>query len=153
MEASALLPSRSLMSLASSASRPRRQRRVGGMAIVRAIGGREHRWGRLVDENMIVLRLRIREMKIMEKKNEKEEEDDDDDKGMMEWERKYYVGEYGEHVCEVVGLLQSYLMSVRPCFAMAMMLLVALSVFISSGLFLLNSINTMKALFSSVFLF
>ncbi|XP_054782169.1 uncharacterized protein LOC129289421 [Prosopis cineraria] len=147
MEASALLPSRSLMSLA-SASRPRRQRRVGGMAVVRAIGGRE--WGRLVDENMIVLRLRIREMKIMEKKNEKEE---DDDKGMMEWEREYYVGEYGEHVCEAIGLLQSYLMSVRPCFAMAMILLVALSVFVSSGILLLSSINTMEALFSSVFLF
>ncbi|XP_054805379.1 uncharacterized protein LOC129308321 [Prosopis cineraria] len=114
MKARALLPlcCRSWTSLASPPCR-RRQHRVGGEVVVRASGGREHhRWGRLVDENMIVLRLRIREMKMMEKNNDEEEEEEEEEEGMMEWERKYYVGEYGEHVCVVVGLLQGYLMSV-----------------------------------------
>ncbi|KAI9085632.1 hypothetical protein K1719_032475 [Acacia pycnantha] len=142
------LPSRSQM--LSSASPPcwRRQcrPRVGSRVVVRTSGGREHQWGREVDENMIVLRLRIREIKMMEKKKYEEE-----DCGMMRWEREYYEGEYGEHICEALGLLQSYLMTVRPCLAAGIVLLVALSVSISSGLLLFNSIDTMKALFTFIF--
>ncbi|XP_028785514.1 uncharacterized protein LOC114741420 [Neltuma alba] len=145
MEALTLvLPSRSRTSPASSPSCRRRR-----TAVVRASGGREHQWGRVVDENMIVLRLRIREMKMKEKKKEEENEEG---YGMMDqWERKYYEGQYGEHVCAVVGLLQSYLMNVRPCFAVGMLLLVAFSVFLSSELLLFNSVDMVKALFSSLF--
>ncbi|KAI9085605.1 hypothetical protein K1719_032448 [Acacia pycnantha] len=120
-----------------------------GVVVARASGGRDHRWGRQVDENMIMLRLRIRKIKMMEKK--KDDEEEEEGSGMMRWEREYYVGEYGKHVCEVLGLLQSYLMSVRPCLPVGIVLLVALSVFISSGFLLFNSINMMNTLSSSLF--
>ncbi|KAK7839360.1 hypothetical protein CFP56_018101 [Quercus suber] len=45
----------------------RHQRRLVNLTVA-ACGGTNRRdyWGRLVDENMIMLRLRIKEMKIME---------------------------------------------------------------------------------------
>ncbi|KAK4279872.1 hypothetical protein QN277_011577 [Acacia crassicarpa] len=130
-------------------ARQRRQHCGRGVVVARASGsGRDHRWGRQVDENMIMLRLRIREIKMMEE--EKKDDEEEEGSGMMRWEREYYVGEYGKHVCEVLGLLQSYLMTVRPCLSAGIVLLVALSVFMSSGLLLFNSINMMNTLCSSL---
>ncbi|KAI9085639.1 hypothetical protein K1719_032482 [Acacia pycnantha] len=145
---STIIPSQSRPVPSIALARRRRQRygSGGGVVVARASGsGRDRRWGRQVDENMIMLRLRIREIKMMEKKDDEEEEEGS---GMMKWEREYYVGEYGKHVCEVLGLLQSYLMSVRPCLAVGIVLLVALSVFMSSGLLLFNSIKMMNTLYS-----
>ncbi|KAJ4961141.1 hypothetical protein NE237_021051 [Protea cynaroides] len=56
----------------------------------------------MVDENMIVLRKRIHEMKKMEKNQEPPED-------WMEWEKKYYR-HYNSDVYEAVGLLQTQLM-------------------------------------------
>ncbi|KAK4279873.1 hypothetical protein QN277_011578 [Acacia crassicarpa] len=147
---STLIPSQRQPVLSIAPARRRRQHydSGGGVVVARASGsGRDHRWGRQVDENMIMLRLRIREIKMMEEQKDDEEEGS----GMMRWEREYYVGEYGKHVCEVLGLLQSYLMTVRPCLAVGIVLLVAFSVFMSSGLLLFNSINMMNTLCSSLF--
>ncbi|KAJ4959834.1 hypothetical protein NE237_019744 [Protea cynaroides] len=73
-----------------------------------------------VDENMVVLRKRILEMKKMEKNHELPED-------WMEWEKRYYEY-YNSDVCEAVGLLQTQLMKSRPSMVLGMVALVTLSV-------------------------
>lgn len=75
---------------------------------------------RLVDENMIVLRKRIHEMKMIERNYEPPE-------NWMEWEKKYYTG-YDSYICEAMGVLQAQLMNTRPSFALGVLALIALSV-------------------------
>ncbi|XP_050221796.1 uncharacterized protein LOC126671990 [Mercurialis annua] len=75
--------------------------------------------GKLIDENMFLLRKRIQEMKIMERNSEAPSD-------WMEWEKKYYA-HYNSDVCEAVGILQSVLMNTRPSFALAMVFLFMLS--------------------------
>uniref|UniRef100_A0A5K0ZVS4 Uncharacterized protein n=1 Tax=Nymphaea colorata TaxID=210225 RepID=A0A5K0ZVS4_9MAGN len=53
--------------------------------------------GRIVDENMFVLRRRIHEMKMVERNYESPA-------GWADWEKKYHVA-YASHVCEGVGQL------------------------------------------------
>ncbi|XP_062152057.1 uncharacterized protein LOC133860483 [Alnus glutinosa] len=123
--------------LSSSSSASRRK------PVINASGGRhQHRrrdyGGRLVDENMISLRMRLRELKMLETSQEPPA-------SWMEWEKKYYT-HYDEDVCEAVGLLQSYLMSVRPSFALGMAALVMLSVPISAGVVLFQAIDMAKAI-------
>ncbi|KAG9139254.1 hypothetical protein Leryth_011264 [Lithospermum erythrorhizon] len=65
--------------------------------------------GRLVDENMIVLRKRIHEMKIIERNYEPPAE-------WMDWEKNYYVN-YDSIICDAMGMLQSQLMNTRPSLA------------------------------------
>ncbi|KAJ4960963.1 hypothetical protein NE237_020873 [Protea cynaroides] len=72
-----------------------------------------------VDENMVVLRKRIQEMKMMEKNQEAHED-------WMEWEKKYYR-HYNSDVCEAVGLLQTQLMEMKPSLVFGMVGLVMLS--------------------------
>ncbi|XP_058082533.1 uncharacterized protein LOC131230651 [Magnolia sinica] len=82
-----------------------------------------HDWGfggRSVDEDMIVLRQRIHDMKMAEMNNEPPLH-------WMEWEKRYYTC-YDSDVCEAVGLLQTVLMNTRPSLAIGTMALVALSV-------------------------
>ncbi|KAK1386986.1 Mediator of RNA polymerase II transcription subunit [Heracleum sosnowskyi] len=74
----------------------------------------------MVDENLIVLRKRIHEMKIIERNYEAPTE-------WMDWEKRYYAS-YDTYICEAMGVLQSHLMSTRPSLAIGMMALVALSV-------------------------
>ncbi|XAR51488.1 hypothetical protein NMG60_11006129 [Bertholletia excelsa] len=88
----------------------------------REMDGRDYS-GRLVDENMIVLRVRIREMKMSESGFELPPE-------WTEWEKKYYE-HYNIHVCEAVGYLQSVLINTRPGLAIGMMALIAMSVPVS----------------------
>ncbi|KAJ4959774.1 hypothetical protein NE237_019684 [Protea cynaroides] len=73
-----------------------------------------------VDENMVVLRKCILEMKTMKKNHEAPED-------WMEWEKKYYQ-HYNDDVCESVGLLQTQLMKTRPSVALGMVALVMLCV-------------------------
>ncbi|KAF3431684.1 hypothetical protein FNV43_RR26416 [Rhamnella rubrinervis] len=84
-----------------------------------------HYDGKLVDEDMIVLRKRIHETKMMEEKHEPPSH-------WMEWEKRYYE-DYDDDVCEAVGLLQSQLMKTRPSLALAMAVLVSVSVPVSMG--------------------
>ncbi|XP_044467740.1 uncharacterized protein LOC123197483 [Mangifera indica] len=97
--------------------------------------GRDYE-GKLVDENMIVLRMRIREKKLSEAKYEPPS-------NWMEWERKYYL-HYNQDICEAMGLLQSYLMNIRPGIAVGMIGVVAMSVAISTGLLLFQAVELAK---------
>lgn len=86
-------------------------------------GGLQHR---MVDENMIVLRKRIHEMKMIERNYEPPE-------NWMEWEKKYYTS-YDSYICEAVGVLQAQLMNTRPSVVLGTMALIALSVPTSTAL-------------------
>ncbi|KAM0015135.1 hypothetical protein Hdeb2414_s0033g00722521 [Helianthus debilis subsp. tardiflorus] len=78
--------------------------------------------GKMVDDNMIVLRERIRKMKI----------DDGDNKvrlpdNWMQWEKKTYTysGGYHSHVYEAIAVLQRFLMETRPSVALGLVVIVA----------------------------
>ncbi|XP_031255931.1 uncharacterized protein LOC116113916 [Pistacia vera] len=97
--------------------------------------GRDYE-GRLVDDNMIVLRIRIQEKKLLEASHEPPS-------NWMEWEKKYYL-HYNEDVCEAMGLLQNYLMKIRPGFALGMIAVVALSVAISTWALFFQAVEMAK---------
>lgn len=95
-----------------------------------------------VDESMIILRKRIHEMKVIERNYEPPEE-------WMEWEKQYYAC-YDEYICDLVGLLQSYLMNTRPSLALGLLALVTLSVPASTFLILLRLMEVAYGVFSAV---
>ncbi|KAL3824254.1 hypothetical protein ACJIZ3_020283 [Penstemon smallii] len=78
--------------------------------------------GKLVDENMIVLRIRIQEMKMEEKKK------------MMncaiestgQYEKEWY-NNYDSDVYEAVGLLQNLMMDARPSLVLGVVVLLIFS--------------------------
>jgi hypothetical protein len=76
--------------------------------------------GKVVDENMIILRKRIHEMRM-------EETNYEPPSHWMEWEKRYWAN-YGSDICEAIGFLQSLLMNARPSFALGVVALVMLSV-------------------------
>lgn len=82
---------------------------------------------KLIDEDMIVLRMRVQEMKIAERIYEVSSD-------WMEWEKRYYRGSYNSDICEAVGYLQSVMMRTRPSLVLGMAGLVALSIPTSMGL-------------------
>ncbi|KAH7533874.1 hypothetical protein FEM48_Zijuj04G0178000 [Ziziphus jujuba var. spinosa] len=88
------------------------KRRGGGLSVAASKGtnGRDYE-GKLVDENMIELRIRIQEMKMLEMGDEQPPSD------WMEWEKDYFE-HYKEDVYEGIGLLQNWLMNVRPSLAL-----------------------------------
>ena len=100
--------------------------------------------GKLVDEDMIVLRMRIREMKMLETSESPPSD-------WKEWEKRYY-DHYNEDVCEAVGLLQSYLMNIRPSLALGFLALIALSVPISTAVVILHAIGMARGILSGVHL-
>ncbi|CAK7344165.1 unnamed protein product [Dovyalis caffra] len=111
--------------------RPRRNTIV---AVNRGTNGRDY-GGKLVDENMIVLRLRIKEMKMLEACNNPPSH-------WMEWEKQYFLHfNYNNDVCEAVGILQNYLMNVRPSLALGLVTLVSLSVPIATGVVLFQAVE------------
>lgn len=80
--------------------------------------------GRLVDENMVVLKKRIQEMKLWETNDERPPEYD----GWMEWEKRYYSESYNSDISEGIGFLQHSLMETRPSLAFGMAALVLFSI-------------------------
>lgn len=76
--------------------------------------------GKVVDENMVILRQRIHEMRMEKMSHEPPSH-------WMEWEKQYYVN-YGSHVCEAMQLLQSQVMNTRPSLGLGMVALIMLSV-------------------------
>ncbi|KAI3889781.1 hypothetical protein MKX03_033819 [Papaver bracteatum] len=82
--------------------------------------------GRLVDENMIVLRKRIHETKMIERNYEPPSD-------WMDWEKKYYTS-YDVSICSVVGVLQAKLMNMRPSVALGTIAIVTLSVPVSTAM-------------------
>lgn len=93
--------------------------------------------GRLVDENMIVLRKRIYEMKMAETNYEAPTE-------WADWEKRYYLS-YHANVCEVLCLLQTILMSTRPSFAIGIAVVMALSVPTSAVFISFHLVEALKA--------
>ncbi|KAJ4829354.1 hypothetical protein Tsubulata_024233 [Turnera subulata] len=96
--------------------------------------------GRLVDEDMIVLRKRIQEMKLMAGR------DSDLPSHWMEWEKEYYRGGYNSDICEAVGILQSLLMNTRPSLALGMFALVTLSVPTSTMIIMFHLLRWLNCL-------
>ncbi|KAL0015479.1 hypothetical protein SO802_002548 [Lithocarpus litseifolius] len=114
------------------------QRRPGSFHVMASAGERKRRdyCGRVVDENMIMLRLRIREMKTMETNYKPPS-------NWMEWEKQYY-SRYNDDVCEALGFLQDYLMNMRPSLAFGVIALVTFSVLITTGVGLFHAIDVAK---------
>lgn len=92
---------------------------------------------------MIVLRNRIREMEMVD--------DDEPPAGWMDWEKDIYPS-YDMIICDAMRLLQSYLMETRPCFALGMIGLIALSVPISTAVVMLNLLELSRGVLSAVHL-
>lgn len=90
----------------------------------------QHYDGKLVDESMILLRMRIREIEMVEMNKST--------KGgaPSEWEKKYFAN-YGSDVCDAVGMLQRVLMNTRPALAVPMLalLMITISMSMSLGVF------------------
>ena len=117
------------------------QRRRGRFTVAASVGEKNKRdyWGRQVDENMIMLRLRIKEMKIKETNYEPPS-------NWMEWEKQYY-SRYNNDVYEALGLLQGYIMNMRPSLAFGVIALVTFSVLISAGVGLFHAIYIVKRIY------
>ncbi|XWS34521.1 hypothetical protein CRYUN_Cryun21dG0045400 [Craigia yunnanensis] len=97
--------------------------------------------GRLVDENMIVLRKRIHELKMIERNYEPPAD-------WMEWEKRYYTS-YDSIICDVLGVLQSQLMNTRPSFALGMLVLIMLSVPTSAAVMIFHVMEITKGIVES----
>ncbi|KAL6325890.1 hypothetical protein AAG906_038379 [Vitis piasezkii] len=128
MESTSLFPSPTLTSLPSSSAkasyRKKPVRRV--VAASRGPGDRDYR-GKLVDESMIYITP----------------------SNWMEWEKRYYE-HYNEDVCQAVGLLQSYLMNIRPSLALGFLGLISLSVPMSTVMGMFQAIEMAKGLLSGL---
>ncbi|KAH7556928.1 hypothetical protein JRO89_XS11G0013000 [Xanthoceras sorbifolium] len=108
-------------------------------------GGNPYGSGRTVDEDMIVLRMRIREQKMLETRSEQPT-------NWMEWEKKYYANNgYDEDICEALGLLQNYLMNMRPAFALGLIALIALSLVVSTGMAVFHAVRLAQIIILSEF--
>ncbi|KAJ4709789.1 Mediator of RNA polymerase II transcription subunit [Melia azedarach] len=97
---------------------------------------------RLVDENMIVLRKRIHEMKMVERNYEPPE-------NWMGWEKRYYTS-YDSLICEALGVLQSQLMNTRPSLALGVIALIALSVPTSTALLCFHLMEITKGILAGI---
>ncbi|KAJ1377701.1 hypothetical protein SESBI_48598 [Sesbania bispinosa] len=95
-----------------------------------------HYDGNLVDENMILLRLRIREIEMAEMKTKAHSD-------WTEWEKKYFAN-YGSDVCDAVGLLQRMLMNTRPGLAVGILALVMLTMSMSMSLVVFHLVELAK---------
>ncbi|KAL5809974.1 hypothetical protein ACOSQ4_026542 [Xanthoceras sorbifolium] len=123
--------------------KPRKPSTVFTMASARGGGGNPYGSGRTVDEDMIVLRMRIREQKMLEMRSEPPP-------NWMEWEKKYYANNgYGEDICEALGFLQNYLMNMRPAFALGLIALIALSLVVFTGIAVFHAVQLAQIIISS----
>ncbi|GKC71393.1 hypothetical protein Tco_1117276 [Tanacetum coccineum] len=84
--------------------------------------------GKLVDDNMIVLRMRIKEVEM----EEMDGLPPTISENWMKWEKEYYE-DYNKDVCEAMGMLQMYLMNTRPSLVLGTLALLMLSVSLSTS--------------------
>lgn len=111
------------------------------LALRRDAYDKNHQNGRLVDENMIVLRKRIHDIKMVETSENLEELPAD----WMEWEKRYYYDNYNSDISESMGVLQYLLMETRPSLALGMVALVLFSVptsMVAVALHLMDMVKT-----------
>lgn len=117
--------------------RPKRLRNVRegaptSIVAMRRDGKREKRRDhKLVDENMIVLKMRIEEMKMKER-----------EKAAAPMEREWYKN-YESDVYELVGLLQMLMMNNRPSLVLGVVALLVLSLSTSFALLLSYSLSSL----------
>ncbi|KAM0019923.1 hypothetical protein Hdeb2414_s0025g00661381 [Helianthus debilis subsp. tardiflorus] len=94
------------------------------------------------DENMIVLRERIRKMK------EEMEHNSGDDRlpaNWMQWEKtNFYSGDYRSHICDVITLLQQFLMDCSPSVVLGLVVLFAVGGSTAAVLVLQCLINSIQ---------
>ncbi|CAA7046408.1 unnamed protein product [Microthlaspi erraticum] len=83
--------------------------------------------GRVVDENMVVLRKRIHEMKMVERNYEPPSH-------WMHWEKRFYCN-YDATICDALSIVQTFLMNSRPSVAFGTLLLLLVSVPVSTAVF------------------
>ncbi|KAH6760295.1 hypothetical protein C2S51_017244 [Perilla frutescens var. frutescens] len=93
------------------------------MIVIRAQGG-ENEGKSVDDQNMIVLRMRIKKMKVIESG---EGAPPPPSSEWKEWERMVFT-HYHEGVCDSVEMLQVFLMNTRPSVAVGMLALIAMAI-------------------------
>ncbi|XP_060183277.1 uncharacterized protein LOC132613268 [Lycium barbarum] len=121
----------------------RAPRSTATLAMKREAHDKNHYNGsRLVDENLIVLRKRIHEMKMIERNYEPPTE-------WMDWEKSKDT-DYDSNICEAVGLLQAQLMDTRPGLVLGMVAPIALSVPTSTGVILFHLLELAKGVFAGL---
>lgn len=98
--------------------------------------------GKMVEEGMIVLRKRIHETKMFEKNYEPPSE-------WMEWEKQYYSS-YDSMICDVMGLLQSWLMESRPSMVLGAVALIIVSLSTTSALAIYHLLRMATAILSGM---
>ncbi|KAE9618704.1 hypothetical protein Lal_00046918 [Lupinus albus] len=98
----------------------------------------QHYDGKLVDENMILLRMRIREIEMVEMKMKAPSD-------WTEWEKNYSV-DYVSDVCEAIGMLQRLLMNTKPSLALGMMALLMLSMSMSMSQLVFHVVEFTKGI-------
>ena len=122
------------------------QRRRRRPLMICASSDRDNYDGKLVDEDMIVLRMRIRDIEM----TETSDRNGPPTSNWMEWEKRYHKN-YNADVCEAVGLLQSQLMNTRPCLALGMLALVTLSVPVTTAALMSPLLDIIKGILASGF--
>ncbi|WOH13328.1 hypothetical protein DCAR_0832837 [Daucus carota subsp. sativus] len=110
------------------------QRRPAIMAVKRDNQEDKKYKGNMVDENMIVLRMRIHDIMSSEKSEELPTD-------WMEWEKQYYQESYKLDVSEALGFLQNLLMRTRPSLALGVLALLMICVSHSAFVVALNFMN------------
>lgn len=98
----------------------------------------QHYDGKLVDENMILLRMRIREIEMVEMKTEAQSD-------WSEMEKKYFVN-YDSDICDAVGSLQRMLMNTRPALALGILALLMISMSMSISVIAFHMVEFTKGI-------
>lgn len=80
-----------------------------------------------MDENMMVLRKRIHEMKMVERNYEPPSH-------WMHWEKRFYCN-YDATIFDALSILQTFLMNSRPSVAFGTLFLLLVSVPVSTAVF------------------
>ncbi|KAL8472676.1 hypothetical protein ACS0TY_029120 [Phlomoides rotata] len=104
-----------------------------------------HQDGSEVDENMIVLRMRIKKIKVLESGGGGGEGAAPPSSDWSEWEKKVFT-HYHEGVFDYMEMLQGCLMNTRPSVALGMMTLIAMSLPLSSSVVMMNVLKLAKGL-------
>ncbi|KAK4416441.1 hypothetical protein Salat_2469600 [Sesamum alatum] len=151
MEATSLLPATPRLPLSRfSGKHPSYKNRRKGLIILAQQGDHQSD-GKSVDDNMIVLKMRIKKMKVSDSIRSSNQGSADaaaakpPSSDWKEWEKKLFT-RYHEGVCDSVELLQSFLMNTRPSVAVGMLVLVAMSVPVSSSVVVVNALKVARAL-------
>lgn len=139
---SPLLPSPFAPKRRSSSSSSSRASNTTTLAMGREAQDRNYYNGRIVDENLIILRKRIHEMKMIERNYEPPTK-------WMNWEKSLYTN-YDSNICQAMGFLQSQLMDTRPSLVLGMVALIGLSVPTSTIVLLFHLIELTKGILAGL---